>query len=314
MGLIIDAKENESIYDPACGTGGMLLECIEHLRSENQDFRTLKMFGQEKNLTTSTIARINMFLHGIEDFQIARGDTLRQPAFLKNDRLQQFDCVIANPPFSLKEWGAGQWVNDPYGRNIAGVPPKGNGDMAWVQHMIRSMKQGNGRMTVVLPHGPLFRKGAEGKIRKTLIDIDLLETIIGLGPNIFYGTQLAASVLVFRSVKSEERKGRVLIIDASDQIRVGRAQNFLEKEHVDRIYGWYTNFADVDNHAKVVSLEEIRMKEYNLNIPLYIEKITENNLPTLEESLIQLEKAANDAWEAEDKFKGLLKQFGLADQ
>lgn len=314
MGLIIDANENESIYDPACGTGGMLLECIEHLRAYNKDYRTLKMFGQEKNLTTSTIARINMFLHGIEDFQIARGDTLRHPAFLENDRLQQFDCVIANPPFSLKEWGAEQWVNDPYGRNIAGVPPKGNGDMAWVQHMIRSMKQGTGRMTIVLPHGPLFRKGAEGKIRQVLVDLDFLEAIIGLGPNIFYGTPLAASILVFRIEKPVNRKGKILIIDASDQIRVGRAQNFLEQEHVDRIYGWYSNFEDVENHAKVVTMEEIRTKEYNLNIPLYIEKITADNLPTLEESLSQLEIAAKEVWEAEDKFKILLKQFDLLRQ
>ncbi len=145
IGLIVDAKEGESIYDPACGTGGMLLECIEHLRQERRDYRTLKMFGQEKNLTTSTIARINMFLHGIEDFEIVQGDTLRNPAFLENDQLRKFDCVIANPPFSLKEWGADIWVNDAFGRNIAGVPPKGNADMAWLQHMISSMKKDTGR-------------------------------------------------------------------------------------------------------------------------------------------------------------------------
>jgi len=311
MGLIIDAKENESIYDPACGTGGMLLECIDHLQQEQLDFRTLKMFGQEKNLTTSTISRINMFLHGIEDFQIIRGDTLRQPAFLENDRLQQFDCVIANPPFSLKEWGAEQWINDPYGRNIAGVPPKGNGDMAWVQHMIKSMKPETGRMAVVLPHGPLFRKGAEGKIRQTIIEMDLLEAIIGLGPNIFYGTPLAVSVLVFRANKPERKKDKIIIIDASDQVRIGRAQNFLEKEHVDRIIGWYNDFRDVENYTKVISLEEIQAKDYNLNIPLYIEKITENNLPTLDEAISQLDLAAKQVWEAEDKFKKLLTDFGL---
>ncbi|MDP1622146.1 MAG: N-6 DNA methylase [Bacteroidales bacterium] len=311
MGLIIDAKENESIYDPACGTGGMLLECIDHLRKEKLDFRTLKMYGQEKNLTTSTISRINMFLHGIEDFQIIRGDTLRQPAFLEDDRLQQFDCVIANPPFSLKEWGAEQWVNDPYGRNIAGVPPKGNGDMAWVQHMIKSMKPETGRMAIVLPHGPLFRKGAEGKIRQTIIEMDLLEAIIGLGPNIFYGTPLAASVLVFRKNKPERKKDKIIIIDASDQVRIGRAQNFLEKEHVERIFEWYNNYLDVENHVRVISHEEIRSKDYNLNIPLYIEKIIKDDLPTLEEALLQLEHAANEAWQAEDKFNVLLKQFGL---
>lgn len=311
IGLIVDAKEGESIYDPACGTGGMLLECIEHLRQAGRDYRTLKMFGQEKNLTTSTIARINMFLHGIEDFEIVRGDTLRYPAFLENDLLKKFDCVIANPPFSLKEWGAENWVNDAFGRNIAGVPPKGNGDMAWVQHMISSMKKDTGRMAVVLPHGALFRKGAEGKIREQLINQDLLEAVIGLGPNIFYGTSLAACILVFRSKKAKDKKQKIIFIDGSEQIREGRAQNFLEKEHVDNIYDWYRDFADVANYVKVVSIDDIKAKEYNLNIPLYIEKEVKDDLPTLEEALKQLEKAAEEAWIAEDKFKKMLKQFNL---
>ena len=163
LGLILDPHEGETIYDPACGTGGMLLECVGHLKENNEDYRTLKLFGQEKNLTSSSIARMNMFLHGIEDFSILRGDTLRNPAFFEADGLKTFDCVIANPPFSLQDWGEENWVNDPYGRNIAGVPPKSNGDMAWVQHMIKSMNS-TGRMTVVLPHGALFRKNAEGKI------------------------------------------------------------------------------------------------------------------------------------------------------
>ena len=241
LGLILDPKESETIYDPACGTGGMLLECVDHLKEHNQDYRTLKIFGQEKNLTSSSIARMNMFLHGIEDFDIKRGDTLRDPAFFEADGLQKFDCVIANPPFSLKEWGADDWANDPFGRNIAGVPPKGNGDMAWVQHMISSMKD-NGRMTVVLPHGALFRKGAEGKIRKALLEQDLLEAVIGLGSNIFYGTQLAACVMVFKHNKPAAKKNKVLFIDASDQVRVGRAQNYLEPEHVDQIFDWYQEF------------------------------------------------------------------------
>ncbi|XVJ66868.1 MAG: SAM-dependent DNA methyltransferase [Lacibacter sp.] len=311
IGLIVDAKEGESIYDPACGTGGMLLECIEHLRQENRDYRTLKMYGQEKNLTTSTIARINMFLHGIEDFEIVRGDTLRNPAFLENDQLKQFDCVIANPPFSLKEWGADIWINDAFGRNIAGVPPKGNGDMAWVQHMIRSMKKETGRMAVVLPHGALFRKGAEGAIREQLIKQDLLEAVIGLGPNIFYGTSLAACLLVFRSNKSKDKKGKTLFIDGSDQVRIGRAQNFLEKEHVDQLFNWYSDFKDVPNSVKVATLKDIEQKDYNLNIPLYIEKEVKDDLPSLEEALEQLENAAKEAWIAEDNFKKLLIKFNL---
>jgi type I restriction enzyme M protein len=308
LGLILDPHEGETIYDPACGTGGMLLECVAHLKENKEDYRTLKLYGQEKNLTSSSIARMNMFLHGIEDFQIARGDTLRQPAFFEGDHIKTFDCVIANPPFSLKEWGADNWVNDPFGRNIAGVPPAGNGDMAWVQHMIKSMNS-TGRMTVVLPHGALFRKGAEGKIREALIKRDLLEAVIGLGPNIFYGTQLAACVMVFKQNKEVSKKGKVLFIDGSEQIRVGRAQNFLEKEHVQQIFDWYTNFSDVENYVNVVTIEEIQDNDFNLNIPLYVEKVIEDNLPSVEEALAELKQAWNASLEAEERFKNILKDF-----
>jgi len=306
--LILDPHEGETIYDPACGTGGMLLECVAHLKENNEDYRTLKLFGQEKNLTSSSIARMNMFLHGIEDFQIARGDTLRNPAFFEGDRIKSFDCVIANPPFSLKEWGAENWANDPFGRNLAGVPPKGNGDMAWVQHMIKSMNS-TGRMTVVLPHGALFRKGAEGKIREALIKMDLLEAVIGLGPNIFYGTQLAACVMVFKQNKEASKKGKVIFIDGADQVRVGRAQNFLEKEHVQQIFDWYESFADVENYVQVVTLNDIEENDFNLNIPLYVEKVIEDNLPTVEEALTELKQAWKASLEAEERFKNILKDF-----
>ncbi|WP_417857530.1 type I restriction-modification system subunit M [Xanthomarina gelatinilytica] len=308
LGLILDPHEGQTIYDPACGTGGMLLECVDHLKHNNEDYRTLKLFGQEKNLTSSSIARMNMFLHGIEDFQIIRGDTLRNPAFFEADGLKTFDCVIANPPFSLKEWGAENWVNDPFGRNIAGVPPKGNGDMAWVQHMIKSMNS-TGRMTVVLPHGALFRKGAEGRIREELLKQDLLEAVIGLGPNIFYGTQLAACVLVFKQKKEAHKKDKVLFIDGSDQVRVGRAQNYLEPEHVQQLFDWYNAYEDVENYVKVASKADLKENDYNLNIPLYVEKIIEDNLPSVEEALADLKIAWKESLEAEEKFKTILNKF-----
>ena len=308
LGLILDPHQGEAIYDPACGTGGMLLECVDHLKHNKEDFRTLKLFGQEKNLTSSSIARMNMFLHGIEDFSIVRGDTLRNPAFFEADGLKTFDCVIANPPFSLKEWGAENWANDPYGRNIAGVPPKGNGDMAWVQHMIKSMNS-NGRMTVVLPHGALFRKGAEGKIRKELLEQDILEAVIGLGPNIFYGTQLAACVMVFKQKKAADKKNKVLFIDASDQVRVGRAQNYLEPNNVNQIFDWFKAYENVENYVKVASKADLEENDYNLNIPLYVEKIIEDNLPSVEEALSELKGAWSDSLKAEQNFKIILKEF-----
>ncbi len=308
LGLILDPHEGETIYDPACGTGGMLLECVAHLKDNNEDYRTLKLYGQEKNLTSSSIARMNMFLHGIEDFQIVRGDTLRNPAFFEADGLKTFDCVIANPPFSLKEWGAENWANDPFGRNIAGVPPQGNGDMAWVQHMIKSMNN-TGRMTVVLPHGALFRKGAEGRIREALIKQDMLEAVIGLGPNIFYGTQLAACVMVFKQNKEADKKGKVLFIDGSGQVRVGRAQNYLEPAHVTQIFNWYKAFDNVENYVKVAELDDLKENDYNLNIPLYVEKVIEDNLPGVDEALTDLKTAWEASLQAEEKFKKILKNY-----
>lgn len=308
LGLMLDPKTGESVYDPACGTGGMLLECVDHLREKGEDYRTLKLYGQEKNLTSSAIARMNMFLHGMEDFKIVREDTLRNPAFFTSDGLQKFDCVIANPPFSLKDWGANNWINDPYGRNIAGVPPKGNGDMAWVQHMITSMNA-TGRMTVVLPHGVLFRKASEQRIRQTLLEMDLLEAVIGLGANIFYGTQLAACVLVFKQQKVAEKQNKVLFIDASDQIRVGRAQNFLDKEHVQQIFDWYSSYTDVENYVKVVDMHQIKENDFNLNIPLYIDKVIEDNLPSVDEAMAQLKSAWKESQQADEYFKTKLAKY-----
>jgi type I restriction enzyme M protein len=287
----------------------MLLECIEHVKQREGDPRTLKLYGQEKNLTTSTIARMNMFLHNIEDFRIERGDTLREPRFFEKDILQTFNIVIANPPFSLKEWGAEIWINDTYGRNIAGVPPQNNGDMAWVQHMLQSMNPRNGRVAVVLPHGALFRKGAEAKIRAILLEKDLLDTVIGLGANIFYGATLSACILIFRAKKEVKKAQKVLFIDAADQIRTGRAQNFLEEEHISRIFQWYADWNDVKDHVKVATLEQIRQNGYNLNISLYVEKEVIDNLPSLEETLHHLKESVKKANEAEQHLKQLLINF-----
>jgi len=311
MGKIINPKEGESVYDPACGTGGMLLECVQSLKDAKKDYRTLKIFGQEKNLTTSSIARINMFLHGVEDFQIVRGDTLRNPAFFEGDQIASFDCVIANPPFSLKKWGNDVWINDPFGRNDSGVPPDGNGDMAWVQHMIKSMAFPHGRIAVVLPHGVLFRKGQEGKIREKILKMDILDAVIGLGANVFYGTQLAACILVFHARKPEEKKKNVLLIDASDQIRTGRAQNYLETEHIDQIFAWYSAYKDVQNYVHKASMKEIEDNDYNLNISLYVEKEVEDDLPSVEEATTQLKQSLEECWKAEDDLKKLLKNFSL---
>ena len=225
MVRILAPKAGETIYDPACGTGGMLLEALHHVKEHGGDENLMlgKLYGQEKNLTTSSIARMNLFLHGAEDFHIERGDTLRLPAFYSGDSLATFDCVIANPPFSLEKWGDDVWINDPYGRNFAGQPPAKSGDFAWVQHMVKSMARMTGRMAVVLPHGVLFRMSKEGEIRRKLLEMDILEAVIGLGQNIFYGTGLAPCVLVFRDSKHKVHRQKVLFIDASREFKTGRA-------------------------------------------------------------------------------------------
>ena len=308
MGKILDPKENESIYDPACGTGGMLIESLEHLKKSKFNPKTLKIYGQESNLTTSAIARINLFLHDAEDFHIVKGDTLRNPGFFEADSLKTFDCVIANPPFSLDDWGSENWANDPFGRNIAGVPPKGNGDMAWVQHMIKSMNN-NGRMAVVLPNGVLYRKGSEAKIRKSLLNQDLLETVIGLGPNIFYGTQLSPCMLIFKKNKEKSKKKKVFFIDASNQIRIGRAQNYLELNHIKKIYEQYCAYEDFENYTKLVTINDIKENDYNLHIPLYVERIVKNNSTTLDDILHDTETVMREVLASEIKFKHLLKEF-----
>ena len=310
---ILDPQEGESIYDPACGTGGMLLEAIHHVQEKHGDVRTLwgKLLGQEKNLTTSAIARMNLFLHGAEDFQIVRGDTLRNPAFFTGDDLATFDCVIANPPFSLEKWGEDVWASDPFGRNFAGLPPAKSGDFAWVQHMVKSMAAKTGRMAVVLPHGALFRMGKEGEIRKKLLGMDLLEAVIGLGPNLFYGTGLAACILVLRQRKRTNLKKKVVIIDASKEFKRGRAQNELLSEHVETITRWYQEAKDVESRVRVVSLDEIAENDFNLNIPRYVEPEMETDVLTVDEAMAQLREATQAACATEDHLVKLLSKEGL---
>lgn len=312
---LLDPQEGESIYDPACGTGGMLLGAIEHVERKGGDPRTFygKIFGQEKNLTTAAIARMNLVLHGIEDFEIAREDTLRSPAFTdaSTGGLATFDCVIANPPFSLKEWGRDLWEADPWGRAAYGLPPESYGDYAFVQHMIASMApMGNSRMAVVLPQGALFRKSAEGEIRTQLLKEDLIEAVIGLAPNLFYGTQLAGCVVVLRRKKPAERKNKVMIIDASSLFRKGRAQNFLDKEHSDQILSWYSAFEDVEDRAKVATLDEIKKEGWTLNISRYVLPPIGEEIPPLPEAIDAFKTALGEARAAEGRLREVLTEGG----
>ncbi|MDQ3747675.1 MAG: type I restriction-modification system subunit M [Acidobacteriota bacterium] len=310
---ILNPRSGETIYDPACGTGGLLLEAVNHVRRTGGSVKSLwgKLFGQEKNLTTSAIARINLFMHGIEDFEIVRGDTLRSPAFLEGDRLAAFDCVIANPPFSLENWGEEAWINDSFGRNFAGVPPRKSGDFAWVQHMIKSLAAPAGRMAVVLPHGALFRGGSEGAIRQNILKTDRVEAVIGLGPNLFYGTGLAACILVIKFRKIPERHNKILFVDGSPLFKKGRQQNTLEAEHIREILDVYRNYESVEGRARVVSLEDIEGHDWNLNIPRYVESVSDVSQISVADALANLKTSLAEAEESENKLQSLLRESGL---
>ena len=309
---ILEPTEGETIYDPACGTGGMLLAAVAHVQDGGGDPRTFfgKLYGQEKNLTTASVARMNLLLHGIEDFAIERGDTLRSPVFSdpSTGGLATFDCVIANPPFSLKQWGREIWENDPWGRAFAGLPTDSSGDFAWVQHMISSMAYGSGRMAVVLPQGALFRGGVEGKIRRKLLEMDLIEAVIGLAPNLFYGTGLAACILILRRRKEPQRAGQVLIVDASELYRKGRAQNFLEAEHAAEVLGWYSAFVDVKDRARVVSVEEIAEEDWTLNISRYVLPPIGEDIPPLDEAIADFKTVLERVRKAEENLRRMMNE------
>lgn len=312
---ILDPQEGESVYDPACGTGGMLIEVIEHVKAAGGSPKTLwgKLYGQEKVLATSAIARMNLLLHGVEDFKIVREDTLRNPAFYTGNHLAQFDCVVANPPFSLKAWGDVEWASDKWGRNqLGGVPPKGYADWAWVQHMLASANPKTGRVAVVLPQGALFRQGAEARIRTHVLKADKVEAVVGLAPNLFYGTGLAACVLILRHDKPADRKDKVLFINGDDLMRKGRNQNTLEPEHSAELFEAYGGFADIDGRSSIATLDEIEGNDFNLNIPLYVAPADTGEKLTLAGALANLEAAHTKAQETRSALEAELAKWGLS--
>jgi type I restriction enzyme M protein len=269
MTEMLEPQQGETVYDPTCGTGGMLLSCITHLRRKGQEWRNVRVYGQERNLMTSSIARMNCFLHGIEDFQIVRGDTLSEPKFVQGDRLMCFDLVLANPPYSIKQWDRDAFASDPWGRNLYGTPPQGRADYAFWQHIIASLAPKTGRCAILFPHGVLFRQ-EEADMRRKLIEADVIECVLGLGPNLFYNSPMEACILICRKAKPKARKGRILFINAVNEVTRERAQSFLTEEHIKRIVNAYRYFKDEPGFTHVATLEEIRHQQGNLNITLYV--------------------------------------------
>src|SRR2546427_6341245 len=269
MTEILEPQPGESIYDPTCGSGGMLLSCITHLRRQSKEWRNVKLYGQERNLMTSSIARMNCFLHGIEDFRIERGDTLAEPTFVEGDRLQRFDVVLANPPYSIKQWDRDAFASDPWGRNIYGTPPQGRADYAFWQHILCSLAPKKGRCAILFPHGVLFR-GEEEEMRRRIIEADLIECVLGLRPNLFYNSPMEACIVVCRTKKHKLRRGRILFINAVNEVTRERAQSFLTDDHIERIVKAYERFKDEPGFTRMARLEEIRKQGGNLNISLYV--------------------------------------------
>lgn len=268
MARILKPQSHDSIYDPTCGSGGMLIKCLTSLKDQGKEWRDVKVYGQELNAITSSIARMNLMLHGMEDFTIINADTLTNPAFLKAGKLQQFDIVLANPPYSIKQWNREMFANDPFGRNIWGTPPQGRADYAFFQHIVCSMKPDTGRCAILFPHGVLFRD-EEREMREKLVKSDVIECIIGLGPNLFFNSPMEACIVICRTTKPSARQGRILFINAVNEVTRKNAQSFLEPRHIQRIYDAYEKFASDGVFSQVAELDEIARNDFSLNISLY---------------------------------------------
>ena len=269
MTMIMNPQPGESVYDPTCGSGGLLLNCALHLKEEGKEYRTLKLYGQEINLITSAIARMNMFMHGIEEFQIARGDTLAQPAFIENDELKKFNVILANPPYSIKVWDRKSFETDAYGRNLWGTPPQGCADYAFQQHIQKSLNTENGRSCVLWPYGVLFRD-SEKEMRQKMIEDDLVECVIALGKNLFYNSIMEACLLITNNNKPSSRKGKILFIDAREEVKREKTISYLLPNHIDKIFKSYMDFETKENFTYVATIKEVLKNESSLNIPLYV--------------------------------------------
>lgn len=317
---ILQPEENESIYDPACGSGGMLVTCADYLRKKGKNSKRLFLYGQEGVYATYILAKMNMILHGYNDAKIERGDTFLEPKHLQNGALMKFDLVLANPPWNLDDWMHGtQTVNgkkkkveveDPFNRLVFGRPPASSGDWAWIQHMYASLND-NGRIGVVMDNGVLFRGSSEGDIRKLFVKKDLIDAVIGLPANLFANTGSPGCILILNKKKTAERKGKVLFIDASKDYLEGKAQNHLRDEDVEKTLNTYLNYETVERYCSVCELEEIEENDFNLNISRYVDT-TEPEVPVIiEDVMAELESLEKEREKNNQKLGAYLKELGF---
>lgn len=311
MVMLMQPKSGDTVYDPACGTGGMLIEAIRYIHDDQMTYG--RIYGQEKNLSTSAIAKMNLFLHGAHDFKIMQGDTLRQPSFVAHGKLQTFNCVLANPPFSLEKWGSTQFESDKYGRNLWGCPSDSSADFAWLQHMVKSMDPKSGKCAVVLPQGVLFHGGKEGKMREQLVESDMLECVITLVSGVFYSTGVSACILFLNNKKSVDHRGRVCLIDASNIYTPQRAQNIMTDNDIQKAYELYQAFDNRIDYCKVVTKDDIRKAGHILAVGTYIEKTRQENT-TPAEARKQYFEAIQSVRENEAILKKLLAKGGYINE
>ncbi|MDD6699483.1 type I restriction-modification system subunit M [Mogibacterium kristiansenii] len=287
MTEMLKPQPGESIYDPTCGSAGMLISAVAYLKQQKKEWRNLAIYGQEIVTLTSAIARMNLLLHGVQDFQIVNADTLKTPAFTDHAKLQQFDLVLANPPYSIKNWDRTAFESDKYGRNFLGTPPQGRADYAFFQHILKSMDPISGRCAILFPHGVLFR-GEEQEMRENLVRSDLIECVLGIGRNLFYNSPMEACIVICRTKKPAARKGKILFINAKHEVTRKNAQSYLEESHIKKIADAYLNYEEIDKFSKVVSTKDVLANDGELTISLYLPEENTDEILTIEEAV--------DAW------------------
>lgn len=287
MTEMLKPQPGESIYDPTCGSAGMLISAVAYLKQQNKEWRNLEIYGQEIVTLTSAIARMNLLLHGVQDFKIVNADTLKTPAFTDHSRLQQFDLVLANPPYSIKNWDRTAFEADKYGRNFLGTPPQGRADYAFFQHILKSMNPVTGRCAILFPHGVLFR-GEEQEMRENLVRTDLIECVLGIGRNLFYNSPMEACIVICRTNKPAERKNKILFINAKHEVTRKNAQSYLEESHIKKIADAYIKYEEIEKFSKIVPVKDVLANDGELTISLYLPEENTDEIMTVEE--------ATDSW------------------
>ena len=308
MAEILQPKPNESIYDPTCGSGGMLVKCLDFLRQKGQPWQGVKVFGQEINALTASIARMNLYLNGVEDFSIVNADTLEKPGFVDGSHLRKFDIVLANPPYSIKQWNREKFMNDKWGRNFLGTPPQGYADYAFIQHILASMKEDTGRCAILLPHGILNRI-VETEIREEWVKTDTLDAVISVGKNLFFNSPMEACIILCRTNKPQERKDKVIFINARDWVVRENTNSYLTDEHIKSIANLYSEYKNVDGRSQIIPIKDIPLsKDCSLSTSLYVKSISNETYESIDTLVDEWNMKSKEMHSAFCKLGGLLWQ------